>query len=118
MCLGWFRPASRVGACRNLRRGSGVHTHRQVVAGAVCRGIVMCAAFNAMLRQPALLLQFAGPSLRRAVTAPHLSHAEPGGPSLAAAVVFPGAVGSIPLLAMHPMICPMGSDGVFSMRLI
>ena len=59
----------------------------------------------------------------RAVTAagsdgPHLSHAEPGGPSLAAAGVFPGAVGSIPLSAMHPMICPMGSDGVFSMRLI
>ncbi len=66
---GWFRPANRVGACRNLRQGSGVHTHRQVVAGPVCRGIVMCAAINAMLRQPALLLQFAGPSLRRAVTA-------------------------------------------------
>jgi len=69
VCLGWFHPASRVGACRNLRQGSGVHTHRQVVAGSVCRGIVMCAAINAMLRQPALLLQFAGPSLRRAVTA-------------------------------------------------
>src|SRR5690606_823359 len=68
--LGWFRPASRVGACRNLRQGSGVHTHRQVVAGPMCRGIVMCTAINAMLRQPALLLQFAGPSLRRAVTAP------------------------------------------------
>ena len=69
VCLGWFRPVNRVGACRNLRQGSGVHTHRQVVAGPVCRGIVMCAAINAMLRQPALLLQFAGPSLRRAVTA-------------------------------------------------
>ncbi len=53
--------------------GSGVHTHRQVVAGPVCRGIVMRAAINAMLRQPALLLQFAGPSLRRAVTAPSVS---------------------------------------------
>lgn len=73
VCLGWFRPASRVGACRNLRQGSGVHTHRQVVAGPVCRGIVMCAAINAMLRQPAFLLQFAGPSLRRAVTAPSVS---------------------------------------------
>ena len=62
-------------------------------------------------------------AVRRAVTAagsdgPHLFHAEPCGPSLAAAGVFPGAVGSIPLSAMHPMICPMGSDGVFSMRLI
>lgn len=62
-------------------------------------------------------------AVRRTVTAagsdgPHLSHAEPGGPSLAAAGVFPGAVGSIPLSAMHPMICPMGSDGVFNMRLI
>ena len=62
-------------------------------------------------------------AVRRTVTAagsdgPHLSHAEPGGPSLAAAGVFPGAVGSIPLSAMHPMICPMGSDGVFSMRRI
>ncbi len=73
MCLGWFRPVNRGGACRNLRQGSGVHTHRQVVAGPVCRGIVMCAAINAMLRQPALLLQFAGPSLRRAVTAPSVS---------------------------------------------
>ena len=67
--MGWFRPVNRVGACRNLRQGSGVHTHRQVVAGPVCRGIVMCAAINAMLCQPAFLLQFAGPSLRRAVTA-------------------------------------------------
>ena len=73
MCLGWFRPVNRGGACRNLRQGSGVHTHRQVVAGPVCRGIVMCAAINAMLRQPALLLQFGGPSLRRAVTAPSVS---------------------------------------------
>lgn len=73
VCLGWFRPASRGGACRNLRQGSGVHTHRQVVAGPVCRGIVMCAAINAMLCQPAFLLQFAGPSLRRAVTAPSVS---------------------------------------------
>jgi hypothetical protein len=32
--------------------------------------------------------------------------------------VFPEAVGSIPLSAMHPMICPMGSGGVFSMCLI
>ena len=62
-------------------------------------------------------------AVRRAVTAagsdgPHPSHAEPRGPSVAAAGVFPGAVGSIPLSAMHSMICPMGSDGVFSMRLI
>ena len=77
----------------------------------------MCAAINAMLRQPAFLLQFAGPSLRRAVTAPSV-YAEPIGPNLAAAGVFPGAVGSIPLSAMHPTICPMGSDGVFNMRRI
>ena len=70
---GRFRPVNRGGACRNLRQGSGVHTHRQVVAGPVCRGIVMCAAINAMLRQPALLLQFGGPSLRWAVTAPSVS---------------------------------------------
>jgi len=73
VCLGWFHPASRVGACRNLRQGSGVHTHRQVVAGPVCWGIVMCAAINATPRQPAFLLQFAGPSLRWAVTAPSVS---------------------------------------------
>jgi len=74
LCLGWFRPAvSRVSACRNLRQGSGVHTHRQVIAGPVCRGIVMRAAINAVLRQPVFLLQFAGPSLRRAVTAPSVS---------------------------------------------
>ena len=111
---GRFRPVNRGGACRNLRQGSGVHTHRQVVTGPVCTGIVMCAATNAMLRQPAFLLQFAGPSLRRAVTAPRL-HVAPSGPNLAAAGVFPGAVGNIPLSAMHPMICPMGSDGVFNM---
>ena len=70
---GMVPPGEPVSACRNLRQGSGVHTHRQVVAGPVCRGIVMCAAINAMLRQPALLLQFAGPSLRRAVTAPSVS---------------------------------------------
>lgn len=54
------------------RQGSGVHTHRQVIARPVCRGIIMCAAINAVPRQPepVLLLQFAGPSLRRAVTAP------------------------------------------------
>ena len=33
----------------------------------------MCAAINAMLCQPAFLLQFVGPSLRRAVTAPSVS---------------------------------------------
>ena len=70
---GMVPPGEPGGACRNLRQGSGVHTHRQVVAGPVCRGIVMCAAINAMLRQPALLLQFDGPSLRRAVTAPSAS---------------------------------------------
>lgn len=52
------------------RQGSGVHTHRQVIARPVCRGIIMCAAINAVPCQPVLLLQFAGPSLRRAVTAP------------------------------------------------
>ncbi len=52
------------------RQGSGVHTHRQVIARPVCRGIIMCAAINAIPRHPVLLLQFAGPSLRRAVTAP------------------------------------------------
>ncbi len=52
-----------------LRQGSGVHTHRQVIAELVCCGIITCAAFNRKLRQPALLLQFSGPSLRRAVTA-------------------------------------------------
>jgi hypothetical protein len=46
VCLGWFRPVNRVGACRNLRQGSGVHTHRQAVAGPVCRCIVMCAVIN------------------------------------------------------------------------
>jgi len=50
-------------------QGSSVDTHRQVIARPVCRGIIMCAAINAVLRQPVLLLQFAGPSLRRAVTA-------------------------------------------------
>ena len=70
---GMVPPGEPGGACRNLRQGSGVHTHRQVVAGPVCRGIVMCAAINAGLRQPALLLQFDGPSLRRAVTAPSVS---------------------------------------------
>ena len=53
-----------------LRQGSNVHTYRQVIARPVCRGIIMCAAINAVPRQPVLLLQFAGPSLRRAVTAP------------------------------------------------
>ncbi|MEQ0899468.1 hypothetical protein [Pseudomonas aeruginosa] len=53
-----------------LRQGSGVHTHRQVIARPVCRGIIMCAAINTVPRQPVLLLQFTGPSLRRAVTAP------------------------------------------------
>ena len=52
------------------RQGSGVHTHRQVIARPVCRGIIMCAAINVVPRQPVLLLQFAGPSLRPAVTAP------------------------------------------------
>ena len=90
VCLGWFRPASRGGACRNLRQGSGVHTHRQVVAGPVCRGIVMCAAINAMLRQPALLLQFGGPSLRWAVTAPVCLTPSPGIPALQQQACFPG----------------------------
>ena len=90
VCLGWFRPASRVGACRNLRQGSGVHTHRQVVAGPVCRGIVMCAAINTMLRQPALLLQFGGPSLRRAVTVPICLMPNPVAPALQQQACFPG----------------------------
>lgn len=89
VCLGWFRPASRVGACRNLRQGSGVHTHRQVVAGPVCRGIVMCAAINAMLREPALLLQFGGPSLRRAVTAPICFTPSPVASALQQQACFP-----------------------------
>ena len=90
VCLGWFRPASRVGACRNLRHGSGIHTHRQVVAGPVCRGIVMCAAINTMLRQPALLLQFGGPSLRRAVTVPICLMPNPVAPALQQQACFPG----------------------------
>lgn len=52
------------------RQGSGVHTHRQVMARPVCRGIIMCEAINAVPRQTVLLLQFARPSLRWAVTAP------------------------------------------------
>ena len=90
VCLGWFRPVNRVGACRNLRQGSGVHTHRQVVAGPVCRGIVMCAAINTMLRQPALLLQFGGPSLRRAVTVPICLMPNPVAPALQQQACFPG----------------------------
>ena len=87
---GRFRPVNRGGACRNLRQGSGVHTHRQVVAGPVCRGIVMCAAINAMLRQPALLLQFGGPSLRWAVTAPVCLTPSPVAPALQQQACFPG----------------------------
>ncbi|MFC3337109.1 hypothetical protein ACFOEY_01185 [Paracandidimonas soli] len=45
-------------------QGSGVHTHRQVIARPVCRGIIMYAAINTVPRQPVLLLQFVGPSLR------------------------------------------------------
>ncbi|TBU98245.1 hypothetical protein DNJ95_13355 [Stutzerimonas kirkiae] len=51
-----------------LRQGSGVHTHRQVIAGPVCQGIIMCGSDNTMPRQTALLLQIAVSSLRRAVT--------------------------------------------------
>lgn len=55
---GRFQPSAK-GRC---------HTRRQVVARPVLPGIVTRAASNRMLRQPALLRQFAGPSLRRAVT--------------------------------------------------
>jgi hypothetical protein len=53
-----------------LRQGSGVHTRRKVVAKSVYQGIVTRAAINGILRLPLLLRPSAGPSLRRAVTAP------------------------------------------------
>ncbi len=118
VCLGWFHPANRVGACRNLRQGSGVHTHRQVVAGPVCRGIVMCAAINAMLRQPALLLQFGGAVTAAGSDGPIGLTSPPQWSELCSSRRFPRSCWQHSAVGQAPDDLPMGSDGVFSMRLI
>jgi hypothetical protein len=67
VCWGWFPPANRSSAYRNLRHGD----IRPVAA--VCRGIITRAAINEKSRQPALLRQSSGPSLRTVTARPKIA---------------------------------------------